>query len=135
MGLFRDLDLRPVTLSVAPYTLRKYGAGGADLAQHGRDRIDQDDGLRMASRKRVGRRQGRAAYGLCEPPYLGVGSGVMADEPEREPGLERLDVFIGSWELEVIVPIAHNQVIGGGRIVFEWLEDPEASRPAHRRGV
>ena len=39
----------------------------------------------------------------------------MADEPEREPGLERLDVFIGSWELEVILPIAPNQVIGGGR--------------------
>jgi hypothetical protein len=25
----------------SPYTLRKYGAGGGDLAQHGRDRIDQ----------------------------------------------------------------------------------------------
>jgi hypothetical protein len=32
MGLFRDLDLRPVTLSVAPYALRKYGARGVDLA-------------------------------------------------------------------------------------------------------
>jgi len=46
----------------------------------------------------------------------------MADEPEREPGLERLDVFVGSWELEVILPIAPNQVIGGGRSVFEWLK-------------
>jgi hypothetical protein len=59
----------------------------------------------------------------------------MTDEPEREPGLERLDVFIGSWELKVILRTAHNQVIGGGRSVFECFEDPEAPRPAHRRGV
>jgi len=29
----------------------------------------------------------------------------MADAPEREPGLERLDVLIGGWELEVILRI------------------------------
>jgi hypothetical protein len=34
-----------------PYTLRKYGACGSDLAQHGRDRIDQGAAIcsRMAS--------------------------------------------------------------------------------------
>jgi hypothetical protein len=41
MGLFRDLDLRPVTLSVAPYTLRKYGQAAVTWLSTGRDRIDQ----------------------------------------------------------------------------------------------
>jgi hypothetical protein len=50
------------------YTLRKYRACGSDLAQHGRDRIDQGAAIcsRMASLQRgVGMRSG-AADGLCE---------------------------------------------------------------------
>jgi len=42
-GLYQHLPELSGQLGEAgsPYTLRKYGAGGGDLAQHGRDRIDQ----------------------------------------------------------------------------------------------
>jgi len=54
--------------AVSPYTLRKYGACGSDLTQHGRDRIDQGAAILLADGvpvTGVGMRSG-AADGLCE---------------------------------------------------------------------
>ena len=39
--------------ALSPYTLRKYGACGSDLAQHGRDRIDQADLGAVVARGRL----------------------------------------------------------------------------------
>ena len=50
----RDLDLRPLT-ERGPYTLRKYGARCVDLAQQGRDRIDEGSDLRTDFGPRGGR--------------------------------------------------------------------------------
>lgn len=47
----------------------------------------------------------------------------MTDPPlneGRNPDLERLDRFVGEWELEVPLD---GQTIRGGRETFEWLED------------
>jgi hypothetical protein len=71
MGLSRVEALRPSSIvlyiqseahqgvaahlgALNPYTLRKYWACGSDLAQHGRDRIDQGAAIcsRMASLQR-----------------------------------------------------------------------------------
>jgi hypothetical protein len=40
--------------------------------------------------------------------------------PSRNPDLERLDRFVGEWELAV--PLG-GQTIRGGRETFEWFED------------
>lgn len=50
----------------------------------------------------------------------------MSDEevsdrtPGRNPVLERLDRFVGEWELEVPLD---KQTIIGERVTFDWLED------------
>lgn len=41
-------------------------------------------------------------------------------DEERNPDLERLNRFVGVWELEVPLD---GQTIRGGRETFEWLED------------
>lgn len=39
--------------------------------------------------------------------------------PGRNPILERLDRFVGAWDLEVRLD---EQTITGGRVTFDWLE-------------
>jgi hypothetical protein len=38
---------------------------------------------------------------------------------DRDPALERLDIFIGTWDLEAIFPSNPTEVVRGGQTVFE----------------
>jgi hypothetical protein len=53
---------------LSPYTLRKYGAGGGDLAHHGRDRIDQCRDLSMGGVPATGGGEEAAAPLSYGPP-------------------------------------------------------------------
>jgi hypothetical protein len=44
------------------------------------------------------------------------------DQTPRAAALERLDVFLGTWDLEAIFPSTPTQVVRGGQTVFEWMK-------------
>jgi hypothetical protein len=44
------------------------------------------------------------------------------DQTPRNPALERLDIFVGTWNLEVIFPSNPSEVVRGGQAVFEWMK-------------
>ncbi len=44
------------------------------------------------------------------------------DDSARKAALQRLEPFIGSWEMEAIFPADPSVVMGGGRCVFEWMQ-------------
>jgi len=35
--------------------------------------------------------------------------------------MERLDMFVGTWNLEAVFPTNPTEVVSGGRTVFEWM--------------
>jgi hypothetical protein len=44
------------------------------------------------------------------------------DQTARHPALARLDIFIGTWDMEAIFPSNPGQVLRGGQTVFEWMK-------------
>jgi len=44
------------------------------------------------------------------------------NQPARHAALEKLDIFVGKWNLEAIFPSDPTQVLRGGWSVFEWLK-------------
>ncbi len=43
------------------------------------------------------------------------------DQPQLNLAMERLDMFVGTWNLEAVFPTNPTEVVSGGRTVFEWM--------------
>jgi hypothetical protein len=46
----------------------------------------------------------------------------MPDQPERSAALQRLDAFVGRWELELVFP-SDPPLVGQTQATFQWLDE------------